>query len=286
MRRPRFLVLLSDLLSVQAKSGQTGDEASPVGRIAVLSQEEAHHARQVLRLRPGNLLDLFFQDIQQAYLGRIVEISSKRVTAEIIELLPLASQRQVHLIVGMVKPRRCEVIVEKSVELGVCSLHFFSGMHSQIQLMGLVGEKQLERFKRVRDAAIKQCLANETASIFIHSSLETAVLEVEKLFGNNSIRIVCLPPGRKQDSAPSPTILEVLTPSIGDSSIFEQSFLSPLEKNNQTADISIILGPEGGLALAELELLQRHAYCNASLGPNVLRTETAALLACGIAKLI
>ena len=144
---------------------------------------------------------------------------------------------------------RLRFTVQKSVELGVREIRLVRADRS-VRALGLdrVGEKLASLQKVAREAA-KQCGRN-------------VVPEVRAAVGPEEFA-ASLPAG----------CLKLLFHEKGDN----PGLSDILSYNKETRSIAGLIGPEGGLGMGEVELLKEHGFLAASLGPRILRSETAAL---------
>jgi 16S rRNA (uracil1498-N3)-methyltransferase len=298
VRTPRFIVNSAHLAGSGEKSYPNEPVARLLGKSVRLSKEDCHHAHDVLRLKLGATIEVFFQDLGKSFICKLEKIASDQGSAEISAALPDTSVHRVVLIAGMIKPRNCDLIVEKCVELGVAEIHFYFGERSQNPLSGARLQDRIKRLERVRDAAIKQSYTSCVTNVHLHSCLEHALNSVEARdtgHCQNVIRLACLPSARgcfddtraTEKAERQPVRITDIVSSFKNLPIDQENQTkSRLEKFRRNAEFYIIIGPEGGFADSETELMRRFHYAEASLGPNVLRTETAALVACALVQLM
>jgi 16S rRNA (uracil1498-N3)-methyltransferase len=297
VRVPRFIATSANLVARKEKSYPNNLAAPALGQSISLSKEDCHHAHDVLRLKQGATIEVFFQDLQKSFICKLEKLTSGQGSAEICAALPDTPLHRVVLVAGMIKPQKCDWLVEKSVELGVAEIHFYFGERSQNPRSGTKLQEREKRLKRIRDAAIKQSYTSCVTEVHIHNCLEQALEELE---ASNTrpleevLRLACQPPRRgclhseqqtKQAERQAVRITDIVA-SVKNLPINQGNIAkSPLEKFQRSAEFFIIIGPEGGFTDSEAELMRKFHYVEASLGPNVLRTETAALVACALVQL-
>ena len=171
----------------------------------------------------------------------------------------------------MPKPKIADLVVEKAQELGVKELCFFQAERSQGKLEGEALEKKLSRWQGLARSAFKQSKAGLLTRIKFINSFESI---------SSSLKIILLPNTREnllqalQNSDIFPNLSSDLANTPG-------SLKTSLEKQADCADLTLIVGPEGGLTEREVEKAEKAGFKAASLGENILRVETAAILACG-----
>ena len=214
---------------------------------ATISGDDAAHLVRVLRVEPGQRFEI--SDNQAAWLAEITEARKSLVTFRLIE--PVASPPPlvpVHLYAALFKFDRFEWMLEKVTELGVERVIPVETERSEHGLLA-ASQKRVERWRKIVREASQQ-------------SRRTRMPEV-----CDAIRFGDLPvSGRRY-------LLDELsgTPRLE---------ISPPSETDQP--ISLILGPEGGWTEEERAALIEAEWMPGSLGPLVLRAETAAIAAVSI----
>lgn len=203
----------------------------------------------VLRLRPGQTVEFF--DGQGTVLTAILRTTDKHlITAEIIERRREEQRDLVPLTLAqcLLKGKKMDLLVQKATELGVHNFLPIVSRYCENR-----GERDpLERWQRIMIEACKQC----------HRATPMAIMPVTPLdqadFSPFSHRLVAW---EGEQSAPLPTdFIEAPGP------------------------LCLLLGPEGGLQAEEIESLMQQQFTPFSLGPRILRGETAALAATAIVQ--
>ncbi len=221
-----------------------------------------------------------------------------RVIAELPKLDPPSGSIAVNLVIGLLQPKLLDLVAEKASELGVTALHIFCGQKSK--LSELSSERQA-RLIRLSEAAAKQSGIEQAPTIHCYQSLiETlaalhgAPAATSQSSQSSQARLLCsvAPPGG--DSATEPTVplpqalLELRAnyqalreiSTGGDSPTPD---ITPLQQFPQNDETYLVVGPESGLTKAEEASAISWGYRPVSLGPTVLRAETAAIAASAIA---
>lgn len=224
---------------------QAGDYQT--GQLIELSPDAGQHVAVVLRMQPGARLVLFPGNNNE-YEAVIQSVKKKQVLVAIGSCKEISreSPLQIHLAQAISKGDRMEIVMQKAVELGVACITPIISERCQVKLDH---DRMLKKIHQWQQIVIGAC----------EQSGRNIVPEVKQP--------VYLEPFLKQYR---PTLGLVLHP-----------------KENKTwrdydftgADIALLIGPEGGLSDAEVKLAGEHGYLPLSLGPRVLRTETAALSA-------
>lgn len=221
----------------------------PAAKHTLTLDDESRRHAQVLRLSVGDELRLF--DAQGAEADARVTRNDKRALVcevEAAQLLP-APELRVHLALCLPKAGKLELILRMATELGVSSLTL---VHSERSVPKWGGDDlKLERLKRI---SVEACAQSEQAYAPVLSGplpLSAALAAAP----TDALRCVFLERSR------------VLLPSA----------LPPA-----ATDVWAIVGPEGGFAPDEVALLTAERVLSVSLGPGILRVETACIVACAL----
>ncbi|MEM9387185.1 MAG: 16S rRNA (uracil(1498)-N(3))-methyltransferase [Pseudomonadota bacterium] len=222
-----------------------------------LEEPIAHHIQRVLRLRPGEPLVLF-DGRGGEYQATLVQRSG-RLAADIHQHREDdrdAGGLAVTLWQAVCRGGRMDTVVEKATELGVHRIVPLLTQRAVVKLQGERGEQRREHWQRVVHAACEQCGLNRVPEVTSPTALEQAV--------------------RALDQAPQPgaPYRWWLDPRAG-------QHLGQRAASLRTAPGTIILlvGPEGGFDHREDKLLDGAHFERLSLGPRVLRADTAGLAA-------
>lgn len=237
------------------------------GELLDLPAGAARHV-QVLRLQPGDVITLFNGgpgisssggefDATVTQMGR----SHVQVQVERHQAVEREALRAVHLVVGMPANDRMDWLVEKATELGVASLQPLMSERSVLKLVGERAEKKVAHWQSVAISACEQCGGNRVPVIHDVMGFSAWAKARKNAQGGDTGQslLLSLRPGsrglreavRDEDSA------------AGDA----------------TGAITFLSGPEGGLSPAEEEAALALGFAPVTLGPRVLRSETAALAA-------
>ena len=222
------------------------------GDRAYLLGEHALHLSRVLRAQPGQEFDIAVPAGVRE--GRIVSIQEDRVEFQLGPLLPVEALPDVTLALAIFKFDRMEWAIEKSVELGVSRIIPFIAMRSEKHLAQAAG-KRVERWRRLALQASEQSRRSAPPEVADPVQLEALVKQ------SASTRIVLAETGADV------SLKDALR--NGDPSLPKK--------------LTLAIGPEGGWTTSELQTFAQSGWQSASLGPTVLRAETAALAALAVA---
>lgn len=226
------------------------------GAEIALPSGAARHV-QVLRLQPGDALTLFNGEGGEfeatvLKMGRsdvLVQVGAHHATER-------EAPRAVHLLAGITANERMDWLVEKATELGVASITPLVAERSVLKLKGERADKKIAHWQAVAVAACEQCGRNRVP--VVHDAIDLAGW------------------ARAQTGA-----------AASDGAVAAQRLLLslragtlPLQQAAAPAGPVLFLsGPEGGLSSAEEDLALLHGFAPVTLGPRVLRAETAPLAA-------
>jgi 16S rRNA (uracil1498-N3)-methyltransferase len=219
------------------------------GRNAHIGGAELHHMRDVMRLGPGGAVRLIGGDGAE-FAGRIAHFENDHAVVEIIGILERDRARAtIILAAAIIKGPRMDFVVEKAAELGAASLWPLECARAVVRNPGL---ERVARWRRLALAATKQSLSRKAMEIRPPLTVAEAAGEVPK----ETLAVFCT-----EGAEP----------------------LSALVRRMRPHAMLIACGPEGDFDAAEYALMQGAGFVAAGLGPNRLRSETAALAALSVA---
>ncbi len=214
-----------------------------------LPEAAAHYIGRVLRLGAGSVVQLF-DGSGHEYRGELVEVSKKRVMVHMHECLPglPESSLRIHLGQGLSRGERMDWAIQKATELGVSELTPILSERCEVRLNEDRADKRLAHWRQIAISACEQCGRSVVPIIHPPMPLEQWLsLEAD-------LKLVLHPVAQALATHPRPTTL------------------------------AFLIGPEGGLSDGELDQAQRAGFQAARLGPRVLRTETAPVVALSVAQ--
>ena len=213
----------------------------------LITGEDAKHAFRVLRLRTGDQITVL--DGSKRYRAVIAAISDKSAQAELIEELP-SNEPDIKVTVyqGLPKSEKLELLAQKLTELGIYRL---VPVKMERSIAKLDGEKRIERLERISREAVKQCRRSRPLIIDPVTGWNSAIEKMKQ----HDIMLV------PWENAGSLRLKEVYN------------------DNKNARDIGILIGCEGGISENEI---QQAPAVPVSLGPRILRCETAAMTAAAI----
>ena len=219
-----------------------------VGEQCDLDDRASHHLSRVLRVKAGDRLCVFNGDGNN-YHGAIVSATKHQVSVLIdrIEHAETESSLNTCLALGVSKGDRFEWAIKKATELGVTSIVPILSQRVDVRLSPDRWQKKQEHWQQIVISACEQ-------------SGRAVVPEVQE----------------------PKTLSKWLSDVEADCKLVLDPEANPHALNNQPASIALLIGPEGGLASSELALASEKGFSAMRLGPRVLRTETAPLVALSV----
>lgn len=215
---------------------------------AALTGDHATHLSRVLRARVGQEFDITTPSAVRR--GRILTITDHRIEFQLGEEIPAASIAAITLVLSIFKFDRMEWAIEKCTELGAARIIPVIAQRTESHLAA-AAPKRLERWQRLAHQASEQSRRAAPPEISQPINLKDAVA----LPGQTRIVL--------SETETTAMLRDVL----------------PLD----SSELVLAFGPEGGWTQPELELFQDAGWISASLGPTILRAETAAIAAMAIA---
>ena len=211
---------------------------------------------QVLRLQPGDVITLFNGEGGE-FDATVTRMGRSDVDVEVgaHHAVEREAARAVHLLAGITANERMDWLVEKATELGVASITPLVAERSVLKLKGERAEKKLAHWQGVAVAAAEQCGRNRVPTVHPAVTLTEWVKKA--------------PPGERW----------VLSLSEGTQSLAQ---MQGPAAGLPMAPVTVLSGPEGGLSPTEEAAALAAGFAPVTLGPRVLRAETAplAVLAC------
>jgi len=215
-----------------------------------LSLDETHHLTHVLRMTPGDQA-FVFNGCGHEYKCTFQNIKDNHAHLELNEVLSdvVESPLQLTLAQALAKGEKFDFVIQKATELGVSRIAPLITRYSEIKLDDNQIERRLERWRRISLEALKQCGRRRLVEI-------TAPQKITQFL----------------DNAGDDPLLALFNENGG---VAIEQALEGITKSNS---IVALVGPEGGWSNDEIELLTARGARAVSLGPRVLRTETAAIV--------
>jgi len=207
------------------------------------------HVIRVLRLNDGDTIRVFNGDGSE-YAATLCDVTKKRANARITEILRTDPQQPLNLLLGQVisKGDRMDFTIQKATELGIAEITPLWSERCEVKLKGERLEKKLEHWRRVAISACEQS-------------------------GRNQVPVIH-PPQHYADLCKNCAADLKFT--------LHPHKQKPLSEYQTPDSLALLVGPEGGFSETEVEQSLALDFNGLTLGPRVLRTETAALAALSV----
>lgn len=215
-----------------------------------LPEAQAHYLSRVLRLTVGAAVQLF-DGSGQEYRGRLSSVTKKAVQVDLLERFDglAESSLHIHLGQGLSRGERMDWAIQKATELGVAEITPLFTERCEVRLNADRLQKRLEHWQQIAISACEQC-------------------------GRSKVPVVHAPQQLKDWQARVQADLKLVLHPVA----------QPLSQHNAPNTLAFLIGPEGGLTEAEVAQAGQYDFQPARLGPRVLRTETAPVVALSVAQ--
>jgi len=223
---------------------------------AALTGEQAVHLARVLRAQPGQVFDIVANGF--LHRGEITAASELEVLFTLHEELASDAALPIHLLLAVFKFDHFEWAIEKATELGVARITPIFARRTEKHL-ALAAPKRVDRWRRIALESAQQSRRTDIPEIAEPTPLAAAL---------------------ERETAPRRILLSETEQSLTLAAALTQTATeSPLG-----VAVAIAIGPEGGWTPEEMSLFTEHNWTHVTLGPRILRAETAAIAAIAIAS--
>ncbi|HEV2458264.1 MAG TPA: RsmE family RNA methyltransferase [Ktedonobacterales bacterium] len=230
------------------------------GAEIVLPLEIAHQARDVLRLAPGDRLWLL-DGVGGEYPAELVVVERGRVTARLGARQEGRAEPAARVVLcqGVLKAAKLELVLQKCTELGVAA---FVPLLTERAVAAAeeASKAKRRRWVKIVTEAVEQCGGTRLPQLSAPRPLVRALAEVP-------LGAVALIPWEEERATPLRAALHEAVALAG----------------GMPSEVWLFVGPEGGFAAGEVALARRHGAIAVTLGPRILRAETAAIVAATLA---
>lgn len=217
--------------------------------------EDNKHISKVLRLTEGDCIEVC-DGHNNEYITKIQTISKSKVDLTILEkkLSGTEPNIKVTLFQSIPKSDKMEMIIQKVTELGIFDVFPIISKRTIVKLNGKNKQKKIERWRKIAIEAAKQCKRG------IIPDIKTPITFEQMLESVFQYDLVIIPYEKEKG----------------------QGFKNLLKSNGRFKKIAIVIGPEGGFDDQEILTAKKAGAVPVTLGPRILRTETAGFVALSI----
>lgn len=221
------------------------------GDIIEINGADVKHIRDVLRLKQGEKIEISSEC--NTYIGEIFELEKKTVKLKVINKYKGENEPSHFLVIyqGLAKGSKMDMIFQKGTEIGVSEFYPIATKRAVVKIKNeKKASSKLDRWQEIVDQAAKQSKRDKIPYV-------NEVLSFEEM--------ISLLDGKEN----------IIVPYEDE----KQETIKNALKNIIGKKIHVIIGPEGGFEKEEIEKLKIIGASIVSLGPRILRTETAGLVA-------
>jgi 16S rRNA (uracil1498-N3)-methyltransferase len=220
-----------------------------VDNSAIIDGEDVKHIYKVLRLKVGEKVSINNCEGKE-YIGEITLIDKKVVNINILEESSINNESpiEVYLFQGMPKSAKMDLIVQKNTELGVKAITPIITQRVVVKTE-LAEFKKVDRWNRIALEACKQCKRSLVPQINVPIEFGQLLEEIKQMD-------------------------LVVVPYENEEGYGIKKLVKDIDKKN-IVKVAIVIGPEGGFEESEISSLKQAGAKIVTLGPRILRTETA-----------
>lgn len=223
-------------------------EITADAKFVTIGKDETNHLRSVLRMKRGDLISVF-DGSGNEFECELTEIERSGSLARVIKQVEPASPESplaITLAVGLLKGDKYDLVVQKSVELGVHRFYPMVTHRSEMKLSE--ADRKLERWRKIAFEAAKQCG-------------RAKLMTVEEPANFSEL---------------------VAAEHSGAKIMFAEQGGGKFEQLDAADEIFVMIGPKGGWEAAEIEAAETNGFTAVTFGGRIMRVETAAIAICAI----
>lgn len=216
---------------------------------AKITGEDVKHIYKVLRVKPGEKVVVNNLESEE-FLGEVEEVNKQEVSIKILEKLDVNNESNLNITLfqGMPKAAKMDLIVQKCVELGVSEIIPTITDRVDVKLKGEF--KKLDRLNKIALEACKQSKRTVIPQVLEPMDFKGVLEKIDQL------DLMVIP----YENATGYGI---------------RAMVNYIEDKDSIKNVGIMVGPEGGFEESEIEALKEKGAHIVTLGPRILRTETA-----------
>lgn len=217
------------------------------GQSLSLDEPQSHYLSKVLRMDVGRELQVFNGDGNE-YRATIIKVDKRAVEIAVLSGVEVnrESSLHTHLAIGISRGERMDWVLQKATELGVTKITPLFTERTEVRLQGERLEKKIQHWQQITLSACEQCQRNIPPQLLPAQDISSFLPQ-----DNSALKLVL-------HHRSEQTLRQLPPPS----------------------SVTLLVGPEGGLSEQEIEsAVHQCDYTPLTLGPRVLRTETAPVAA-------
>lgn len=225
------------------------------GNTIIIQNEDVNHIKNVLRAKIDDTIDICDCITSKNYICKIEQIEEKHIYCQIIEEIEshVESHIQVSVFQGLPKADKMELVIQKSVELGVYDITPIEMKRCVVKLNEKDKIKKIQRWQKIAEGAAKQSGRDRIPVVHPIVNVKTLCESIKEYdfvlvaYENEKVNTL------------------------------KQELKKIKRDKDKTMKIAIVIGPEGGIDSEEIAKLEENQAKIITLGNRILRTETVAL---------
>lgn len=225
------------------------------GNTIIIQNEDVNHIKNVLRAKVEDTIDICDCITSKNYICKIEQIEEKHIYCQIIEEIEshVESHIQVSVFQGLPKADKMELVIQKSVELGVYDITPIEMKRCVVKLNEKDKIKKIQRWQKIAEGAAKQSGRDRIPVVHPIVNVKTLCESIKEYdlvlvaYENEKVNTL------------------------------KQELKKIKRDKDKTMKIAIVIGPEGGIDSEEIAKLEENQAKIITLGNRILRTETVAL---------
>ena len=227
--------------------------------------EDVKHISKVLRYGQGDEIEVCDSNGHE-YICRIESVDKTRIDLSIVDEVDInrESRIRISLYQGVPKSTKMDIILQKLTEAGVDEIVLVNTKRSVVNIKGDKADKKFDRWERIIYEAAKQSKRGLIPKLRGILSFKEALEDM----GKNDINIC-------------PYEVEK---SLGIKEALQTDQVKRILENKDEVRVGIFIGPEGGFAEEENEMVKAAGISSVTMGPRIFRTETASIVATAITR--
>lgn len=211
-------------------------------------EEQAHHIKNVLRMKNGSQVRVVDEN-ENAYMAEIL-IDTHGVSGIVCDpLAPTESSIKTTLIMGLIKGDKWDYLLQKACECGAYEILPMVSSRCVVKAKEEKADKKLARWNKIASEACEQCKRTHRAQV--------------------------LPAADFKQSLRCDADLKLI--AYEDADLKACNLAAVFDANADIHSIAVMVGPEGGFSIDEVEQAEAAGFIRVSLGSSIFRAETAAL---------
>lgn len=238
----------------------------------IINGDDVNHIINVLRMKKDDKIRVCNQDTGDNYNAQITQYTKNEVDCEIIEKINKTTESNVHITLfqGLPKFEKMELIIQKNTEVGVNRIVPVIMERTVVKIDEKVASKKLDRWQKIAEIAAKQSMRDVIPKI-------DNIIKLKDMDTTNFDAVLVAYENEEHNKLKDE--LQNLKQKLKSNSSNNSS--KDNTEDTLQYNIAIVIGPEGGIAEKEIEMLAEKNARFVSLGKRILRTETAGLVMAG-----